>query len=287
MLMKKYFLIIGALIFVSPSFAQQGIYTKEKSKEKNCFTEYYDAFVTRGAIPVKDGEHNIIISLRTDTSCTCGEGKVNVKGGKIVPPVMVKKVDGTYEPSKRKLLAKLAKSQATSAHLYFISNGMSQTFSTNDHYWANLFFVDALKRKVVANSTAPSPDDIAGIQPGGLTEKEKELIKTTYQGLQFANGKTKILKSSYGQLNLFADMLKEKKDYNLFIKGYTDNVGSAASNLKLSQGRADAVMDYLINKGVDSQRITAEGFGMENPVADNNTAEGRAQNRRVEFTVIQ
>ncbi len=285
--MKKYFLFVGALIFVYTSNAQQGLYKNGKAKEKNCFTEYYDAFVTRGALPVKDGEHNIIISLRTDTSCVCSEGKVNVKGGKIVAPVMVKKTDGTYEPSKKKLLSKQAKSVPQQAHLYLITNGMSQTFSTDDHYWCNLFFVDALKRKVVPNSTAPSPDDIAGVQPAELDEKEKELIKKTYEGLQFANGKTTILKASYGQLNLFADMLKDKKDYNLFLKGYTDNVGSEESNLKLSQGRADAVKDYLVNKGIDAQRITSEGFGMENPIGDNNTADGRSKNRRVEFIVVQ
>src|SRR5205085_12472511 len=128
--------------------------------------------------------HNIIISLRKDTSCVCSEGKVNVKQGKIVPPVMVKKADGTYEPSKKKLLAKLANSQGTAAHLYYVSNGMSQTFSTNDNFIGNIFFVDVLKRKVVANSTAPSPNDIAGAQPAGLSEKEKEIIKKTYDGLQ-------------------------------------------------------------------------------------------------------
>ena len=86
-------------------------------------------------------------------------------------------------------------------------------------------------------------------------------------------------------LVMLATMLKEKPDYHLNISGYTDNVGNAASNLLLSQDRAENVKDYLIKQGVDASRITAEGYGLEDPVADNNTAEGRAKNRRVEFLV--
>jgi len=284
--MKKYFLLLAIIALVNSVIAQQGLYQKEAPKPKNCFDEYYESFIKRGAIPVTDGEHNVVLSLRSDTSCVCSEGKVTVKGGKIVPPVMVKKVDGTYEPSKRKLLQKLAKSEGTSAHLYLVSNGMSQTFSTNDNYTANIFFIDALKRKVVPNSTAPSPNDIEGVQIE-MNDKEKELIRKTYEGLQFENGKSKILPVCFPQLNLFANMLKEKKDYSLFIKGYTDNVGKAESNLLLSQNRAEAVKDYLIKQGLDPARITAEGFGIENPIGDNSTPEGRAQNRRVEFSVIQ
>ncbi len=282
--MKKYFLLLTTVALFNSVTAQQGLYQKENPKPKNCFEEYYDAFIKRGAIPPVDGEHNVVFSLRRDSTCVCTEGKASIKNGKIVPPILVKKVDGTYEPTKKKLLPKLANDEAAAAHLYFVTNGMSQTFSTDDYYTANIFFVDLLKRKVVENAPAPSPDDIEGIQ---LNQKEKELVRKTYEGLQFENGKAKILPVCYPQLNLFADLLKSKKDYNLFIKGYTDNVGSPESNLLLSQNRADAVRDYLIGKGLDPARITAEGFGVENPIADNNTAEGRAQNRRVEFSVVQ
>jgi outer membrane protein OmpA-like peptidoglycan-associated protein len=284
--MKKCLLLVAILIFIDSAYAQQGMYEKG-FKSKNCFDEYYHSFIERGATSVTDGEHNIVISLRKDTSCICVEGKISTKHGEIIPPLMVKREDGTYEQSKKKLLPKLLKGEGVPSHLFYVSNGMSQTFMTNDAYIANIFFVDFLKRKVVSPAIAPSPNDISGVQPGGLNEKEKELIKKTYEGLQFQNGKTKILTTSYAQLNLFASMLKEKKDYNLFIKGYTDNVGSPESNLLLSKGRAESVKNYLIKQGLDEQNITAEGFGIENPIADNKTPEGRAQNRRVEFTVLQ
>jgi len=80
-------------------------------------------------------------------------------------------------------------------------------------------------------------------------------------------------------------VLKENNSYNLSINGHTDNTGDQAKNMILSQKRADAVKNYLESKGVDPQRLTAQGFGEAIPVADNSTAEGRAQNRRVEFKV--
>jgi outer membrane protein OmpA-like peptidoglycan-associated protein len=71
----------------------------------------------------------------------------------------------------------------------------------------------------------------------------------------------------------------------LQVEGYTDTVGSDEFNQKLSEQRAEAVRDFLITQGVDQQTITAKGFGKANPVADNSTAEGRQQNRRVEIIV--
>jgi len=72
---------------------------------------------------------------------------------------------------------------------------------------------------------------------------------------------------------------------SIIIEGYTDNVGSAASNKKLSEQRASAVMKYLIDRGVDKKRLKSVGYGLEKPVADNKTEEGRAKNRRVELVI--
>ena len=70
------------------------------------------------------------------------------------------------------------------------------------------------------------------------------------------------------------------------IQGHTDNIGSAAYNKDLSQRRAESVRTYLIGKGVAEGRLTAHGYGLEQPVADNKTEKGRAKNRRVEFRLI-
>ena len=69
------------------------------------------------------------------------------------------------------------------------------------------------------------------------------------------------------------------------VEGHTDSTGSAEFNQSLSEKRADAVRDYLINQGLDAGSLSAQGLGTENPVADNNTSEGRQKNRRVEIIV--
>ncbi|MCC6810253.1 MAG: OmpA family protein [Deltaproteobacteria bacterium] len=80
--------------------------------------------------------------------------------------------------------------------------------------------------------------------------------------------------------------LKEKPDMKIEIRGYTDDRGDAEKNKKLSAARANAVRTYLTKVGVDGARLTAVGLGADDPIASNDTAEGRAKNRRVEFAVI-
>ena len=74
-------------------------------------------------------------------------------------------------------------------------------------------------------------------------------------------------------------------DTDITVLGHTDNVGSAEANQKVSDNRANAVSNYLQNKGIAKSRIVAEGHSFNDPVADNSTAEGRAQNRRVEIYI--
>lgn len=115
--------------------------------------------------------------------------------------------------------------------------------------------------------------------------ENKKIFAQALRGVQFESGKDVITKGSYSILNKVVGVLKENNSYNLSINGHTDNTGDQAKNMILSQKRADAVKNYLESKGVDPQRLTAQGFGEAIPVADNSTAEGRAQNRRVEFKV--
>jgi OmpA-OmpF porin, OOP family len=87
-------------------------------------------------------------------------------------------------------------------------------------------------------------------------------------------------------LDEVAETLKDHPDIKVEIAGYTDWIGSQEYNLKLSQRRADAVRTYLISKGVAADRMTAVGYGKENPIASNETDEGRAMNRRIEFKIL-
>ena len=82
------------------------------------------------------------------------------------------------------------------------------------------------------------------------------------------------------------EFLKSKPDINIQISGHTDNVGPDDYNLKLSQQRAQAVVDYMIAKEISSSRLSANGFGKTQPVESNESEMGRQKNRRVEFTIM-
>ena len=87
-------------------------------------------------------------------------------------------------------------------------------------------------------------------------------------------------------MNKLADYLASNKGIKIEIGGHTDNQGSESYNERLSSDRAKAVYDYLVNKGIDSKRMTYKGYGMSKPIASNDTEEGRALNRRTEFTIV-
>jgi outer membrane protein OmpA-like peptidoglycan-associated protein len=112
------------------------------------------------------------------------------------------------------------------------------------------------------------------------------VAKITLKGITFASGKSVIQPESYSVLDDAARMLNDYPNVRVEIAGYTDSRGSGSKNLKLSQGRADAVRTYLIDKGIAADRLVAKGYGEADPVASNKTSAGRAENRRIEFHVI-
>ncbi len=118
-----------------------------------------------------------------------------------------------------------------------------------------------------------------------VKEEVKKVLDLAVKSIQFNSGSDVLKQSSYASLNQVADLMAEN-DFNLSLSGYTDNTGREDSNLELSKRRANAVKQYLIDKGIDASRLAAEGYGIANPIADNNTRAGRAQNRRVELEIV-
>jgi outer membrane protein OmpA-like peptidoglycan-associated protein len=99
--------------------------------------------------------------------------------------------------------------------------------------------------------------------------------------LYFETGSAKLRPESDARLTEFAAALATKRDARVMVSGYTDNRGGAASNMRLSQERANAVKADLERKGIAADRVTVQSYGEENPIADNATAAGRGMNRRV------
>jgi outer membrane protein OmpA-like peptidoglycan-associated protein len=142
-------------------------------------------------------------------------------------------------------------------------------------------------RRDVAVQSRPAPQAAVPVKPEEKpvgTSAEPAALPTDvgpYQ-LRFATGSQSLTAESSHQLREIADIMRTHPRAKAEIKGYTDNAGNDAANLQLSQSRAAAVMNEMADLGIDRSRMTAEGYGEANPVATNDTAHGREQNRRVE-----
>ena len=111
-------------------------------------------------------------------------------------------------------------------------------------------------------------------------------IKVTFDsGILFDFNKSTLKPKAKASLNKFASEMSDMPETNINVYGHTDNVGTAAANKKVSEQRANSVASYLTQQGIAKDRIVAEGLSYDFPVADNTTAEGRAQNRRVEIYI--
>ncbi len=130
-------------------------------------------------------------------------------------------------------------------------------------------------------------EKIQGAQVEQVTDANNlQAIKVTFaDGILFQTGKSDLSASSKNALSQFATSLKSNSQTDVTIYGHTDNTGSRDVNVKLSQQRAQAVANYLTGNGVASSRLTTQGMAYDQPVADNSTAAGRAQNRRVEIYI--
>ncbi|MCU0342118.1 MAG: OmpA family protein [Spirosomaceae bacterium] len=120
------------------------------------------------------------------------------------------------------------------------------------------------------------------LQPiSGLSaDKQKPIV---LKNVFFDTGSALLRKESYSELNLLVELLQKNAALKIELRGHTDNVGSDSENLKLSENRAKAVVAYLVQKGIDTGRLRAKGFGETQPVDSNDTDTGRQNNRRTEF----
>jgi outer membrane protein OmpA-like peptidoglycan-associated protein/tetratricopeptide (TPR) repeat protein len=141
-----------------------------------------------------------------------------------------------------------------------------------------LFFLDAIDM-TTASTDEPFIRDF-------LLEKVEVGTKVVLENIYFETNKATLTAASYPQLNQVVAFLQNNETVRLEISGHTDNVGSLKANLKLSEDRAKAVVAYLSGNGIDKSRLEAKGYAFNQPIAPNDTPEGRERNRRVEFKVI-
>ncbi len=119
---------------------------------------------------------------------------------------------------------------------------------------------------------------------GALLERRRDGLVVTFPGeLLFSPGSASLSRGAKQRLFLLGESLQRHPETHVTVRGFTDATGSPATNLSLSTRRAQNVQRFLVAQGVDPNRFTVQGFGQSNPVASNDTAAGRARNRRVEI----
>lgn len=156
----------------------------------------------------------------------------------------------------------------------YVSLGRFQLTDINDLTIGAYYYFDSIS--IVEQSSTLS---LANLSTGSTP------VKLT--NLHFESGSVKIGTDSFDELNKLVDILKTNKEIILLISGHTDNSGNDIDNNALSLGRAEAVKVYLIEAGINTDRIVTKGFGASNPISSNNTAEGRLLNRRIEVQIIE
>ncbi|MCB0777062.1 MAG: OmpA family protein, partial [Chitinophagaceae bacterium] len=131
--------------------------------------------------------------------------------------------------------------------------------------------------------------NLAGVRENqgcpAISEEVKEKVSIAAKNILFITGSAKLQKKSFKGLDDVVAIMKENPEIKLQIDGHTDAVGSDESNQILSDNRAASVKSYIVSKGIDESRITSAGHGESQPIADNKTAAGRQQNRRVEMVL--
>ena len=144
---------------------------------------------------------------------------------------------------------------------------------------------ETARRMDAEKRAAQAAADLA--QFASVKQEPRGMVITLSGSVLFASAKWALLPTAQVKLNEVANALtKEDPTSKIVVEGHTDSQGSATSNQELSQQRAQSVRDYLVTRGIASDRITAQGFGLTRGIADNASPEGRANNRRVEIVVL-
>jgi len=117
--------------------------------------------------------------------------------------------------------------------------------------------------------------------------KIKAGVKVELKNIFFAFGSFELEETSTAELTFLVNYMKQNPGMRIEIQGHTDNVGGDADNQRLSQQRAEAVREYLTSQGIEGERVEATGYGESQPIASNDTEDGRQRNRRTEFKILQ
>ncbi|CAM1364495.1 Outer membrane protein OmpA [Tenacibaculum sediminilitoris] len=141
---------------------------------------------------------------------------------------------------------------------------------------------------VIGNQMDKQAREIEEALPGAEVERVGEGIKLILgeNAVRFATNKATLTSTAQANLDKLVPVFKDYENTNIVIYGYTDSTGKVEYNQTLSEKRANSVRSYLASKGLNNSRFDTKGLGVKDPIATNDTAEGRSKNRRVEFAIV-
>ena len=172
----------------------------------------------------------------------------------------------------------LSKVQTDETGNYLITLPVGKDYAFNVSRKGYLFFSDNFPLKNNAPDSTYNID--IPLQP--LEKNATVILKNIF----FDVNKYELQPASFVELDNLVSLMRENPTLKISINGHTDNTGTPADNIKLSNNRANQVVRYLISKGIDASRLSSKGWGESQPIAANDTEEGRAKNRRTEMKVV-
>jgi OmpA-OmpF porin, OOP family len=201
------------------------------------------------------------------------KGKVSDENGKPLNAALK-----WYELNTNRNIGSLTSNPETGDYIITLPNGTGYSyFAEKEGYYSVSNMVDLTAESSFKEMTVD-------IIMSSVKTLEQTSIKLN--NIYFDFDKFELQPESFTELDRVYKFLSENPDVKIEISAHTDSKGGDDYNLQLSQKRAESVVSYLISKGIDGARLTAKGYGEANPVGDNETEEGRAQNRRVEMRIV-
>lgn len=180
-----------------------------------------------------------------------------------------------YDLDNNKLIKKSYSSSSTGEFLILVPGHKNYMINVNKENY--IFYSDNFSLKDNEDEIFYKTIELQKVKAGN---------KVTLKNIFFATNSYELKDESKLELEKLKAFMIKYPNMKIQIEGYTDNVGSEAANQTLSENRANEVMKYLVDKGIDTNRLSAKGFGEKNPIADNSTEKGRKINRRTEFEII-
>ena len=232
------------------------------------------AYYSSDKIDTKGGLDIYTFELREDlrpSKTLWAKGKVYDNKTKAGLPSTVVLTD----VNTRQIVSKL---QTDEDGKYLITLPVGKDYAFNVHRKGYLFYSQNYNMKNISSDSVFNVD--IPLEP--IEANAKVILNNVF----FDTKKTDLKPESITELDNVVKLMNENPNMKILISGFTDNVGKPADNLKLSTGRAVAVVNYLISKGIINNRLSYKGFGETKPIASNDTEEGRAMNRRTELTVV-